>query len=164
MVLLGYNETEDSHMKIRVLKYNDIPFCERLVLDQGWGQDAADRFHAQALASIQGSQPMPYFFVAYDEDKPKVILGFGGYRATWIMRDFFDLIWLVVADEARGKGVGRALTHKRLDEIRRRGGVMVSLVTQKIGFFEKIGFRVIEEFNDGWTRMSYNMGLEQVKM
>lgn len=144
-------------IKIRPLKFEDIAFCERLVLDQ-WGRDAAARAVYQMGYSFHGPRPRPHFYIAYDPENEHGILGFAGFHESWEMRDFFNLIFIVVTEDAKSQGVGRALTEWRLAEIKRQGGTTVSLVTQKVAFFAKMGFKAIDELNDGWTRMTLSFG------
>lgn len=135
-------------MLVRDLKYGEINKCAMLVLSN-WGPDAADRSVMQMLKYFEGGDYAPHFYVAENLG----IIGFSAFCPSMKMRDSYDLIWIAVHRDYQGKGVGRALTQVRLDEIKRRGGSLVSLVTQKPKFFEGFGFKKVDDL-DEWCLMT----------
>jgi predicted N-acetyltransferase YhbS len=149
-------------MIIRDLKYGEMKQCEILVREN-WGIDAADRAHDQMLEMFKGGPYAPHFYVA-DIGSSIVgagIIGFAGFAPDMMMNGSYDLIFVVVHSAYQGHGAGRALTEARIAEIRKRGGTMVSLMTQKPEFFRKFGFRALD-VHDGWCLM--NRKLATVRM
>src|SRR4051812_47518750 len=86
----------------------------------------------------------PHYYVVEDEIG---VVGFGGFKAAWMMSNTFELIWVNVHPRAIGEGVGSMLTRKRLTEICRRGGNLVVLMTRKSSFFVKFGFKAVANFD-----------------
>lgn len=136
-------------MYIRDLRPEDIEDCKNIV-QYYWGIEIA----CQAMWELEemftsNSKWPPHYYVV---EEGKSILGFGGFKSAWLMSNAFELIWVNVCPWARGRGIGSLLMTKRLEEIRRRGGNMVLLMTQKTAFFEKFGFKVVANL-DGWELM-----------
>lgn len=139
-------------MTIRDLTFEDIAQCADLA-GVNWGPEAKARARDQMLEMFKGGKHAPHFYVACSEVQPDIVLGFSGFRPSWVMRDAYDLIWIAVLKRAQGIGLGRLLTETRMSEIKRRGGAMVSLVTQKPEFFWRFGFGTIFRLDDGWMLM-----------
>jgi ribosomal protein S18 acetylase RimI-like enzyme len=62
----------------------------------------------------------------------------------------FDLYWIVVAAEARGRGIGQALMVVTEDHLRARGGRLIRIETSSlegqggaVRFYEKAGYRKV---------------------
>lgn len=55
------------------------------------------------------------------------------------------LYFVVVKKDERGKGYGRALMEKLLEEAKKHGIKRIALDTPEPGFFEKFGFRSLAE-------------------
>lgn len=136
-------------MLIRDLRPEDIRDCVHIV-QYHWGIEIAQQagWELEEMFTSNSRWPPHYYVV---EDKG-VIAGFGGFKSAWMMSNTFELIWVNVAPEAMGRGIGRMLTWHRLAEIRRRGGNLVLLMTQKPAFFEKFQFQTVCYF-DGWALM-----------
>lgn len=142
-------------VSIRELQYEDIRVCTEIVGAE-WGSSTADRACKQLMEkfTLAPIHNPPQFYVAVSGDK---IIGFAGFEATSLMNGAYDLIWIALTPEAQGKGVGSELTRVRLAEIKRRGGTMVSLMTEKPGYFERFGFQAVALF-DGWHLMVKKIG------
>lgn len=129
---------------VRDLRYGQIGVCAGLV-ESIWGEEAADRARAQMIAMFDGfNNSPPQFYVAMEGDE---VLGFAGFRLSWVMKDAYELIWIATFPKARRMGIGSVLTRRRLAEIERRKASMVFLVTKEVDFFERFGFdsaRVID--------------------
>ena len=54
---------------------------------------------------------------------------------------------LVVADQFKRKGLGRAVVDALIEEAQRRGVVTLFALTRAIDFFEKVGFRSTDKFH-----------------
>lgn len=144
-------------MIIRDLKYKDLPTCAMLV-EKEWGCEAAERAHQQMLEMFRltEAQKPPHFYVAEDSMTGEII-GFAGFEYTMLMKDNYNLIWIAISPKAQGLGLGKALTAQRLNEIKRRGGTLVALMTQKPNYFLQFGFEVTRVF-DGWHLMHLQLG------
>ena len=60
-------------------------------------------------------------------------------------KDLAEIRSLVVADEASGKGIGKLLVQKIVDETKQLGIPKLISLTYQVQFFEKCGFQVIEK-------------------
>lgn len=133
-------------MIIRDIRYGEIGVCAGLV-ESIWGQDAADRARQQMIAHFDGFNNSPPRFLVASDSPTGEVYGFAGYRPSWVMNNAFELIWIAVFPNARGKGVGAALTRARLAEIEKRKASVCFLMTKEVDFFERFGFdsaRVID--------------------
>lgn len=148
-------------MIIRDLRYGEIGACTRLVTNE-WGDTTGDRAMQQMIEMFRmlPSQDPPHFYVAEDSMSGEIV-GFAGFKATMRMKGDYDLIWICLTPKAQGNGIGSALTVVRLDEIKRRGGKLVSLMTQKPGYFERFGFLKHGVF-DGWSLMIKQLGKVEI--
>lgn len=143
-------------MIIRDLKYKDLPACAMLVENE-WGCETAERAHLQMIEMFRMTEAQlpPQFYVC--ESIEGDIIGFAGFKATMLMHNEYDLIWIAISPKAQGLGIGKALTKTRLDEIKRRGGTLVALMTEKPNYFLQFGFTVSRVF-DGWHLMHLQLG------
>jgi ribosomal protein S18 acetylase RimI-like enzyme len=138
-----------NSLLIRDMRPEDIEDCCNII-QYHWGRDIALSARGELEEMfLSNSKWPPHYYVAEEGNK---ILGFGGFRSSWLMSNTFELIWINVAPEARGKGIGEALTWHRLAEIRRRGGNLILLMTQKPSYFEYFQFQTVATF-DGWCLM-----------
>ena len=60
-------------------------------------------------------------------------------------KDLAEIRSLVVADEANGKGIGKLLVQKIVEEMQKLEIRRLISLTYQVEFFEKCGFRVIEK-------------------
>jgi ribosomal protein S18 acetylase RimI-like enzyme len=79
-------------------------------------------------------------------------IGYVCFGATPMTAGTFDLYWLIVAEEARGRGVGAALLAATEAELRRRGGRLVRIETSSLEgqggaarFYERSGYQRVGE-------------------
>ena len=86
--------------------------------------------------------------VAVADDGERV-LGYACFGATPMTEATYDLYWLVVAENARGRGVGGALVAAVDAELKQRGARIVRVETSSLEgqggarrFYEKTGFRL----------------------
>lgn len=131
------------------MKYSEMPECVSLVHDN-WGPVAAERARMQMIEYFRGGEYAPHFFVAEYEG---VIIGFSAFEPTMLMRGAYNLIWIAVHKKHQAGGAGKLLTYARLEEIQRRGGQMVTLVTQKPHYFSKFGFFKLHHLGNEWYLM-----------
>lgn len=101
--------------------------------------------------------PGPYLVVSDGRDR---IVACGGYAAS--TRAVVDLCWGMVRRDLHGQGLGRMLTKARLDRALADPSVeSVALSTSQLttGFYERLGFRIVEVRPDG-----YGPGLDRCDM
>jgi len=77
------------------------------------------------------------------------VLGYACFGATPMTEATYDLYWLVVAENARGRGVGGALVAAVDAELKQRGARIIRVETSSLEgqggarrFYEKTGFRL----------------------
>jgi N-acetylglutamate synthase-like GNAT family acetyltransferase len=99
----------------------------------------------------------PHYYVAEIEEK---VVGYAGFRDMWIAPDTYELVWINVKKGFEGLGIGRELTLKRIEHIKSLDGSLIMLMTHKPKFFEKLGFKITNTFDD-WHLM--HMNLKKIK-
>lgn len=134
---------------IRDLEIKDISVCEQIV-EKHWGKAVAENAAMEMMEMFSKAKWPPHYFVACDQDN--IVVGFAGFKSSWLMSNTYELIWINVAPGILGQGVGKALTHYRLREIKNRGGALVMLMTQKPKFFEQFDFKEVAIYDD-WVLM-----------
>lgn len=77
-----------------------------------------------------------------------------------ILEAFPAQLHLDLVERARGTGVGRRLVERQIEQLKAAGAPACHLVvaasnTKAIGFYEHLGWRVLERGDDGWV-----MGIE----
>ena len=84
--------------------------------------------------------------VANDNER---VLGYACFGTTPMTEAAYDLYWLVVAEDARGQGIGAALFAGVADELKQRGGRIIRVETSSLEgqggarrFYEKTGFKL----------------------
>jgi amino-acid N-acetyltransferase len=92
----------------------------------------------RSLAEIYES--LRDFYVFVDDDK---VVGTAALNICW--EDLAEVRSLAVNTESGGRGVGRTLVETCLAEARQLGIRRVFALTYKPGFFEKLGFGIIEK-------------------
>src|SRR4051794_36409960 len=108
--------------------------------------------------------------VAVDDDHGDRVLGYACFGATPMTAAAYDLYWLVVAEAARGRGIGAALCSAVGDELKGRGGRVIRVETSSLEgqggarrFYEKVGFRLAgaipDFYRDGDDLLVFAKGL-----
>lgn len=133
-------------MKIRELQFHDIPECCDIV-EEHWGKDAGKRA-SQQLGSARYYHEAK-FYVVLDDEK---VVGFAGYRPSWVIKNAYEFVWVAVARSHQGRGIGHWLTSRRLSDVRELGASLVTLMTRSPLFFEQFGFETVDT-HDGWCLM-----------
>lgn len=140
-------------MFVRAPKYSEIDLCCNLVLIN-WGVEAADRCRQQMIEYFKGGDYAPVFCVLdIGDGVDGPIVGFAAYQPSMKMKGSFDLIWIAVHPHYQGRSAGKVLTEWRINEIKKRGGQMIELVTQKPAFFSKFGFFKLHHLGNDWYLM-----------
>jgi len=83
---------------------------------------------------------VPEFHVAVNRDSK--VIACAALRILWM--DLGEVRSLAVTREAQGLGLGAALVGATLDDARARGLHRVIALTKEVGFFERVGFSVVE--------------------
>ena len=83
---------------------------------------------------------VPEFHVAVNKDGK--VIACAALRILWM--DLGEVRSLAVTREAQGLGLGAALVGATLDDARARGLHRVIALTKEVGFFERVGFSVVE--------------------
>jgi ribosomal protein S18 acetylase RimI-like enzyme len=105
---------------------------------------------AEMYASFLDALPGPYLVV---RDPDHRIVACGGY-AVQESGTVADMCWGMVQRDLHGLGIGNVLTRARVERIRNDGSVReISLNTSQhtVGFYEKLGFEVVEVLADGYA-------------
>jgi GNAT superfamily N-acetyltransferase len=93
-----------------------------------------------------GEKPVPLDVFVRDEQGGL----WGGLMASTYWR-WLDIVRLWVHADLRGQGYGRRLLQRAEDEARRRDCLYVrvsTLDTQAPGFYQKLGYRIVGQFDD----------------
>ena len=81
------------------------------------------------------------FYVATDDNGN--FMGCCAASVCW--EDMAEIKSLAVKEEYKGKGIGRLLVEKGIEDLKELGVKKVFSLTYSVGFFEKLGFRVVEK-------------------
>lgn len=81
------------------------------------------------------------FVVAENEEGE--LLGCGALRLMWY--DLAEVRSLAISEAAHGQGLGRRITEALIQEARDLGLARVFALTYQQGFFEKLGFAVVQK-------------------
>lgn len=126
-----------TSVRIDLLSVADMRACVEIG-EAIWGQTTGADLALQLNAQFDRNSYSPRWLVATTHHGE--VIGFAGYRRSWIMADAWELIWSAVAPEWRGHQVGRLLTELRLHLIEREGGSMITLMTKSPGFYRRFRF------------------------
>jgi N-acetylglutamate synthase-like GNAT family acetyltransferase len=152
--------TQHDPFIVRPATVWDMDHCIRLVRDN-WGTESADRCYEQFVEGLTGGKYDPVFYACISGlDK---FAGFCAMQRAMRMHGGWDFIWVAVAKEFQGLGVGKHLTDYRLDRVREQDGSHVNLVTQKPKFFEKFGFITSQHLGNNWVEMCCQLKLVDMK-
>ena len=136
-------------MYIRPPTADDVGFCCDLAAEN-WDLETADRCHLQMIESFKKGPYSPVFGILEMDGRP---IGFAAFEPSMLMKGVFNLIWLAVHPQYRDRGAGKMLIDWRFDEIKKRGGQMVLLMTQKPDYFSKFGFFKLHHTGNEWYLM-----------
>jgi amino-acid N-acetyltransferase len=119
---------------IRRAHVTDVPEMARII------NDAAEfgLMLPKSLASLY--ENLRDFHVAVDENDHVI----GAAALTLVWANLAELASLAVDREHRGKGLGKQLAQSCLEEAQQLGIKRVMTLTYEQGFFEKLGFEVVD--------------------
>ena len=121
-------------MSIRKATIQDVPEMQKLInlfADKG---DLLHRSLNQLYENIRD-------FLVLEEDER--ILGTCALHVNW--GDLAEIMALTVDDSCQGKGLGKKLVEKCLDEAQALGITRVFALTYKPEFFQKLGFKLVDK-------------------
>lgn len=124
-----------SSFSIRRARTPDVPAIRELV------KPLADKRVLLEKEAVAYYENLQEFLVA--EDAEGNLIGCGGLHVMW--EDIAEVRTLATSDAWRGKGVGRVLLEKLIDEARDLGVERVFCLTFEVGFFERNGFSIMAE-------------------
>jgi GNAT superfamily N-acetyltransferase len=115
---------------------------------------------ALAPADPSAEEPEGYEArVAVEDDAPDQVLGYACFGLTPMTEATYDLYWLVVAEAARGRGIGGQLMTAVEDELRQRGAITIRVETSSLEgqggarrFYEKTGFKLAGAIPDFYRK------------
>lgn len=128
---------------IRELLLCDIPACVEITRTN-WGEDIANRAGLEFKQAFTDSPWRPVFFVYEHNDQ---VVGYAGFQPSMIFSGIYDFIWVNVRDDYQRQDVGSQLTRHRIEEIRKRNGRAIHLMTQKYRFFRRFGFQIAQVYH-----------------
>ena len=137
---------------IRRYKKEDLPLVQNLLRLNTPKYFAADE-ELDYLEYLE--QDAEYYFVFEEKES---ILGCGGYN-YFIEENIVRISWDIIHPDAQGKGIGKALTHFRIEEIKKQWPTaMIHVRTSQyaVGFYEKMGFTLDSIKKDFWAK-GYDM-------
>lgn len=121
-------------MKVRNAKITDAKTISALI--NGYAEH--DRMLHRPLAEIY--EKLQLFLVAEEEDR---VLGCCALEVIWA--DLAEIKSLAVAPGQQGKGIGRRLVNRAIEQARRLGVPRVFALTLEPEFFKKAAFDVVEK-------------------
>jgi len=146
---------------IRRLEKRDIIHCVEIVTEN-WGTAAALDFHDEVKHAFRPGMKWPPEYFVFEHATNGKTVGFAGMMHSWVMHGVWDLIWINVAKNYQGLGIGKQLTEHRIHEIDRQKGAVINLMTKEVQFFHKFGFEELKEYDGGWSFMT--MQLRKLKI
>jgi N-acetylglutamate synthase-like GNAT family acetyltransferase len=138
-----------NNTTIRRLRNDDISACQEIVRTN-WNDEIALRFREEVDHVLTNMAWPPIYFVAEEDG---VIVGFAGMMESWLMEGVWDFIWINVHIDHHGKGIGKALTKHRINEVIFRGGAAIHLMTRQPEYFEQFDFAISHSYVGGWYLM-----------
>jgi len=119
---------------LRKARINDVKEIHNLVNHFAQKGEMLPRSQSELYENIRD------FFVVEDEGK---VIGCCALHILW--DNLAEVKSLAVDSSYQGKGIGRLLVNTCLDEARELGIRKVFALTFKPGFFEKLGFKLVDK-------------------
>ena len=121
-----------SRAKFRAIRPSEVETARQLLLSAGWERKVSD---AEEFAKLVSQSQLA--LVAVDEDR---VVGFIRALTDGMTNGYISMV--VVAQELRGTGIGRALVQAAMGSDERITWVLRAGRPGIFGFYEKLGFRV----------------------
>lgn len=139
-------------MHIRLLHKKDIQEAAAIV-----GRNYNREYQRSATRELQdmfGTGPIkPAYFVAVEKGR---IIGFAGFCQSYMDYAVWEIFWVNVRPEAQRQGTGKRLVARVIQEIRKRKGAKMMLLTAEIPDYyrDHFGFKHIAVIGGGYVLMS----------
>ena len=127
---------------IRPIEVKDVIACHKIVLDN-WGSVVAERFKHELDMAFNTTLKWPpeYFvYISYNIDMAPEVIGFAGSMPSYLKEGVWDLVWVNVARDCQGLGIGSDLVDHIIDLVKERKGTAIHLMTEKPEYFVRFGF------------------------
>lgn len=121
---------------IRPMQQSDIPAC-LAVAAEGWDKKTAQMAQPDFSDAFSSAAWRPIFYVAEIDGK---VIGTACYVVSWLCYGVYNLAWVAVKRDFRGRGIGAALVQRCLDDLHPIADV-VMLATNVPEFYRPFGFR-----------------------
>jgi amino-acid N-acetyltransferase len=121
-------------MNVARATIHDVPTMHRLINDFANRGDMLPRALSQIYENLRD------FFVVRNEDN--AVIGCAALHVIWM--DLGEVRSLAVDEKRQNEGIGGMLVDACLDEARDLGLPRVFSLTRQPGFFEKVGFSLID--------------------
>lgn len=122
-------------MIIRKATIHDVPDMQRLI------NEYADRGDLLPRSLNQLYEDLRDFIIVVEEDGR--VLGTCALHINW--GDLAEVKALVVDESLQGKGMGRELVEKCVEEAKSLGITRLFALTYKPGFFSRLGFQEVDK-------------------
>jgi predicted N-acetyltransferase YhbS len=122
-------------MIIRVMQQSDIPAALGVVAD-AWGKKTAQMAQPDFSDAFASSAWKPIFYVAEIDG---FVVGTACYVVSWLCYGVYNLAWVAVQKEFRGRGIGRSLVERCLADLSPIADEIM-LATNVPDFYRPMGF------------------------
>lgn len=137
-------------LTIRDMQRKDIPSI-LTIIESSFDKEAALLAEPEFEASFTNTIFKPQYLVATHDN---TIIGCGGYMPSSIDYGVYEIFWINVKSEYRGRGVGTQLVGHIVELIRGKGATMILLsATNTKLYAEKFGFKTARVFNGGRSKL-----------
>jgi GNAT superfamily N-acetyltransferase len=124
---------------IRAMRREDLPACRSKFTGQICEPEFAEAF--------SGAAWKPHFYVAHDYDAG-CLVGMIGYDTSWLSYGIYNLFWVAVLPEFRGRGIAKQLVQRALDDLLPVADAIM-LVTGIPDFYSKHwGFKAVDRLRN----------------
>lgn len=121
---------------IRKARLADIKVVHRLIAEQARGGHILARPLSELYSQVRD-------FLVIEDDVSGEVLGCGALQVVW--EDLAEIRSLAVKEASKGQGIGTGLAEALLREARDMGIKQVFVLTYRLSFFERLGFRQMDK-------------------
>ena len=121
---------------IRKARLADVKVIHRLIAEQARGGHILARPLSELYSQVRD-------FLVIEDDASGEVLGCGALQVVW--EDLAEIRSLAVKEISKGQGMGTRLSEALLREAREMGIKQVFVLTYRVSFFERLGFRQMDK-------------------